>query len=461
MNTKSGKLNRPLRVAIVGSGPSGFYALEALLSAKIVLEVDMFERLPVPFGLVRYGVAPDHPKIKTVIHVYEKIALDTRFAFFGNISIGRDISVHDLQKFYDVVVFACGAENERHLGIPNESYYGSHTATEFVGWYNGHPEYQNRRFDFSHRSAVIIGMGNVAMDVARILAKSIDELQKTDITSHALEVLSLSQIREIHVIGRRGPVQAAFTPQVIKEFGELTDCNVNIESQYFKLNEASQSELSNPEFPNRKKNFEILQKYSLNTTKSSKNKSIIFHFLKSPVAIKGSGCLEKLVLERNLLTGHAGQQVVRGTTHMEELECGIMFRSVGYWGVPLEGIPFNKKDGVFPNANGRLTENGKIIPGLYAVGWIKRGPTGVIGTNKLDSVETVNNILADVGTLKNCECPSRLQMQEFLNNKNIRYVNYQDWQKIDSAEIKRGELVGKPREKFTTINEMLACAGKK
>ncbi len=459
MSLSLGCTDRPLRVAIVGSGPSGFYAAEALFKAKLSLEVDLYERLPAPFGLVRYGVAPDHAKIKNVISLYEKITRDQRFTFYGNINIGRDVNVGDLKKFYDCIIFACGAENERHLGIPNETYYGSHTTTEFVGWYNGHPEYQNRRFDFSHPTAVIVGMGNVAMDVARILCKTVDELKNSDITSHALEVLSLSHVKEIHVIGRRGPVQAAFTPAVIREFGELVDCDVVMDPKYLEINASSQEELEDIEFPSRKKNFEILKKYS-SLKGAGKSKKLIFHFLKSPIAVEGAGRLEKLVLEQNQLIGKAGHQSVRGVGQMEEIDCGIMFRSVGYWGVPIKGLPFDREEGIFPNQAGRLVDNGKVLPGLYAVGWIKRGATGIIGTNKPDSEETVNNLLVDITNLKGCECPSRGQLEEFLKEKKIRFVNYQDWEKINAAEIKRGEFVGKPREKFTTISEMLACVGK-
>ena len=255
--------------------------------------------------------------------------------------------------------------------------------------------------------------------------------------SHALEVLSQSCVRKIHVIGRRGPVQAAFTPAVVKEFGELANCDPVIDPKYLELNHSSQIELDDPQFPTRKKNFEILQKYSHLET-PAKNKKLIFHFLKSPIAVKGTGKVEKLVLESNHLTGEPGKQIVSGRGHMEEIDCGIMFRSVGYWGVPIAGLPFNKKNGVFTNVAGRLIDNGKVMPGHYAVGWIKRGPSGVIGTNKPDSEETVNNILEDIKDLKSCEAPQRQQFEEFLKEKKIRYVNYKDWERIDAAEIKRG-----------------------
>lgn len=456
MNSEAGNQRRPFRVAIVGSGPSGFYAAEPLLTANRNVEVDMYDRLPTPFGLVRYGVAPDHPKIKNVIRVYEKTAADPKLAFFGNVAVGRDIRVAELRRFYDAVIFACGAETDRHLNIPNEDFKGSHTATEFVGWYNGHPDYQGRSFDLSHPVAVVIGLGNVAMDVARVLCKTVDELKNTDITRRALEVLAESNVREVHVVGRRGPAQAAFTPVEIREFGELHDCDPVVAANDLILNPASQVELDDPQAPVRRKNFEILQKYAA-WPSSAKRKKFVLHFLKSPVEIKGGGRVEKLVLEKNELTGEPGRQNARGTGQFEELDCGLVFRSVGYQGLPIDDLPFDAKKGVFPNQGGRLTRDGEIVPGLYATGWIKRGPSGVIGTNKPDSQETVTNLLADASQLKPCEQPDRTAVMEFLSRKNIRFIRFEDWKKIDAAEIKRGEPLGKPREKFTTVAEMMAC----
>ncbi|MCB9771753.1 MAG: NADP oxidoreductase [Candidatus Omnitrophica bacterium] len=455
MSLVIGSLERPLRVAVVGSGPSGFYAIETLFSAKLAVTVDVFDRLPTPFGLVRYGVAPDHPKIKNVIKIYEKIALDPRFYFFGNVNIGHDVSVKELQKFYDCIIFACGAETDKHLNIPNENLVGSHTATEFVGWYNGHPDYQSREFDLSHPVAVIVGLGNVAMDVARILSKTADELKGTDITQKALAVLSQSKIREVHVVGRRGPVQSAFTPVEIKEFGELSQAMPVVKSEDLVINDASQKELADPQAAVRKKNFEILKKYSAIT--EQKPRKIFFHFLKSPVEIKGKTKVEQIVLEKNILSGEAGQQSAKGTKVFETIDCGNIFRSVGYRGVPIDGVPFDIKKGIFANNAGRILENGKVLAGLYAAGWIKRGPTGVIGTNKPDSEETVNNLLADVAKLKGCESPSRESVEQYLKTKNIRFVNYQDWQKINAAEIERGKPLGKPREKITTLKDIFSC----
>lgn len=449
-----GSVARPLRVAIVGSGPSGFYAVSALFRSQLAVEVDMFDRLPSPFGLVRYGVAPDHPKIKNVIKVYEKEAVDPRFAFFGNVKVGRDISIDDLRRFYDAVIFACGAETDKPLNIPNENMRGSYTATEFVGWYNGHPDYQDRHFDLSSPVAVIVGLGNVAMDVARILLKPIAELQKTDITQYSLDQLAKSKVKEVHIIGRRGPVQSAFTPAEIKEFNEIENCTPIVKAEDLQLNAASQEELADPKFPVRKKNFDILEKYvSLPDTPT--DKKVIFHFLKSPVDIQGQGKVERIILEKNVLSGQAGAQNAIGTKIFEELACGNIFRSVGYRGVAMEGVPFDKKKGVFLNTAGRITSDDKPVPGFYVTGWIKRGPSGVVGTNKPDSEETVQNLLADVTTLKPCESPRRVSVEDFLKKRAINFINYPQWQKIKAVEIRRGELMGKPQEKFRTAQEML------
>jgi ferredoxin--NADP+ reductase len=454
MSAILGSIERPLRVAVVGSGPSGFYAVDALYKAPFPIEVDMFDRLPSPFGLVRYGVAPDHLKIKNVIKVYEKDALDPRFAFFGNVNIGHDLKLAEMQKFYDAIIFACGAETDKPLGIPGESLTNSHTATEFVGWYNGHPDYQNRTFDLSHPVAVVVGLGNVAMDVARILAKTVDELKNTDITQRSLDILSQSKIKEIHIIGRRGPVQSAFTPAEIKEFHELTHATPIVQAEDLKLNDASQKELDNPQHPVRKKNFEILRKFAT-SAEIPKERKIIFHFLKSPAEIKGSKKVSSIVLEKNTLSGEVEHQTAKGTGVLEELNCGNIFRSVGYRGVAIQGVPFDVKKGIFPNEAGRIVENGKVVTGLYTCGWIKRGPTGIIGTNKADSEESVHSLLSDIANLKPCALPQRKSVVDFLTSKKIRFVNYAAWQKINAAEIERGKAAGKPREKFISVEDML------
>ena len=453
--TKLGTDARPLRVAIVGSGPSGFYAAEALEKADIAVEIDMYDRLPTPFGLVRGGVAPDHAKIKNVTKVFEKIAKHEAFNFFGNVTIGKDLSIDELREFYDAVLFACGAETDRRLNIPGEDLAGSYTATEFVGWYNGHPDYRDRVFDLSQEVAMVIGQGNVAMDVTRILAKTVDELRNTDIAEHALDALAESKIKEIHLVGRRGPVQAAFTPPEIKEIGELADCDVVLDPADLELNQASQLELDDPNNQHSQKNMAILRDFA-NRPAPTKSKRYHIRFYRSPVELKGAERIETIVLERNELVGEPFSQKARGTGEYETMPCGLVFRSVGYRGVPIEGVPFDDSRGVFPNEDGRITENGSILPGLYAAGWIKRGPSGVIGTNKPDSQATVAALLQDVDSLPPCPTPSADAVWERLGQKGVQAVSFDGWRAIDAKEIELGESKGKPREKITRIEDMLA-----
>ena len=448
-----GSPERPLRVAIVGSGPSGFYAAEALYKRPIKVKVDMFDRLPVPYGLVRYGVAPDHPKIKNVIKVYEKFVTDhPDFSFLGNVTVGKDISTSDMKRFYDAVIFATGAQTDKKLGISGEDLTGSHASTDFVGWYNGHPDFQDLRFDFSHEVAVVVGQGNVAMDVCRILLKTVDELKVTDIAQNALDALSSSKIKEVHCFGRRGPVQAAFTPVEIREFGELADCYTVINSEDMNINEASQKELTNPV---RKKNFEILKELA-KSSPEGKKKKFVLHFCKSPLEIQGQGRVERMVFEKNQLTGEPENQKVKGTGVKETVNCGLVFRSVGYQGVPIEGLPFQSKGGVIPNEHGRITDAGKVCSGFYASGWIKRGANGIIGTNKADSEETVSHLLEDMLQLVACTEPNTEAVINLLKSKKVRVVTFADWKKIDAAEIERGQKAGKPREKFVRVADMLS-----
>ena len=453
MSTISG---RPARVAIVGSGPSGFYAADALIKAEPEVAVDMYDRLPTPFGLVRGGVAPDHPKIKNVIRIYERIAKNAAFSFLGNVQVARDVSVEELRAHYDAVIFTCGAETDRSLNIPGIELAGSHTATEFVGWYNGHPDYLQRSFDLSQEVAVVIGQGNVAVDVTRVLAKTVDELKNTDIAAHALEALAASRVREVHMVGRRGPVQAAFTNKEIRELGELADCDLVFnDPDDFELNAASQAELDDAANIGAGRNWKVLQELRAQQP-AGKSRRIVVHFFRSPRELRGNGRVESLVLERNRLAGEAGNQWAEGTGKSEPMDCGLFFRSVGYRGVELPGVPFEARRGVFPNEAGRIVAEGAPVPGLYAAGWIKRGPSGVIGTNKPDSVETVQKLLEDLPALAGCETPDTAPLRELLAARNVRVVSYADWQRIDAAETARGKPRGKPREKFTTVAEMLA-----
>lgn len=443
-----------LRIAVVGSGPAGFYAAEALLANETPTLVDVYDALPAPFGLVRYGVAPDHPKIKNIIARYEKTAAHAGFAFFGNVTVGKDITVEEMRRFYDAIVFANGAQTDRRLGVPGEDLAGSYTATEFVAWYNGHPDYQDREFDLSHECAVVIGQGNVAVDVARILCKTVDELKHTDITARTLEVLAESRVREVHMIGRRGPVQAAFTPPEMKELGELEDCDLAVDPKELELNDASRAELDVLKWREALKNYELLKEAAAKAS-SGKSRRLFIQFYRGPKELVGSSRLDGVVLEKNTLSGEPGKQKASGTGVTELVPCGVLFRSVGYRGVPLAGVPFDEKNAVIPNVEGRVLQNGQPLSGLYAAGWIKRGPSGIIGTNKPDSFETVKSLVADLPSLARCAEPSRDALVAFLRSRGVRVVSYEDWRRIDAAEVERGSVIGKPREKFLSIDEML------
>jgi ferredoxin/flavodoxin---NADP+ reductase len=456
MNTLGSEQN-PLRVAIVGSGPSAFYATEALIKSGHTVRIDMFERLPAPFGLVRNGVAPDHPKLKQPILIYDKIARSPTFTFLGNVAVGRDLRIEELQSAYHAVIFACGAETDRKLGIAGEDLPGSYTATEFVGWYNGHPDYRDRVFDLSQEVAVIIGQGNVAADVCRILSKTVDELKHTDIAEHALAVLAESKIREIHVIGRRGPAQAKFTNKELRELGELADCDAMVDPADLCLNRESELELADKANFINANNVEIFKTWASRPA-SGKRRRCYFRFLESPVMLLGQSHLERLVLERNRLEGEPNRQAAKGTGQRRELSCGLLFRSVGYRGVPIPGVPFDERNGVFPNAEGRLLDNDRsVIPNLYATGWIKRGPSGVIGTNRADSVATINALLADLPKLDSGDPKTGAEtLYPLLARRSVRVVGYADWLKIDAVEVEGGKPKGKPREKLTTVKEMLS-----
>ncbi|MBT7953290.1 MAG: NADP oxidoreductase [Gammaproteobacteria bacterium] len=454
-----GTEEHPLQVAIVGSGPSGFYACEALLKSDICVNINMLERLPVPYGLVRSGVAPDHPKLKQAIKVYARIAESPRFKLLANVKVGLDLSVAELTESHHAVIFANGAETDRKLGVPGEDIPGSHTATEFVGWYNGHPDYRDKVFDLKSETAVIIGQGNVAADVARILAKSVDELKHTDIAEHALDTLAESNIKDIYVVGRRGPAQVKFTPKELREFESLELCQTIIDSEEMLLNPESAMELEDKSNSAQRKIYEQLSKLAA-LEHSNKPRNCHFTFLKSPKELLGSGHLEKVVFEHNQLSGDALQQSARGTGETLELETGLLFRSIGYRGIAMPSLPFDEQRGLIPNMDGRISENQQALPGLYVTGWIKRGPTGIIGTNRADSVATVQSLLEDLQTLDTgTEKSGADGVCNLLQTRNVRYVSFEEWEKIDQSEIDRGQPKNKPREKYTYINEMLDLLG--
>ena len=462
--SKVGTSDNPLRVAIIGAGPAGFYAAEHILKDEAThVQVDLFDRLPTPFGLVRGGVAPDHPKIKSVIRVYEKTAAREGFRFFGNVKVGHDIEVDDLERLYHAIVYTVGCETDRRLGIPGEDLPGSHAATAFVGWYNAHPDYAEERFDLSGDRAVVIGNGNVAMDVARMLALTEEELRQTDTADHAIEELSRSRIQEIVVLGRRGPAQAAFTNPEIKELGEMIDADVIVDPGEVELDPVSAAFIETADKTSRV-NVDILRDFSQRAPEG-KRKRIVLRFLASPIEIQGEGKVETMIIGRNELVDQGGTLRAKDTGERDEIECGLVLRSVGYTGIPIEGVPFDERRGTILNDGGRVLDShdsGHKV-GHYAAGWIKRGPSGVIGTNKKDAQETIAHLLADVqsGTLLEPPTPEPSAVEDLLGERDIRYVTFEDWQAIDEAEVGRGEPHGRPRVKFVRIEEMLESLGEK
>ncbi len=387
MTTPLGTAANPLRVAIIGSGPSAFYAADSLEKQTLVIQIDMFERLPTPFGLVRGGVAPDHPKIKTVTKVYDRIAQNPNFRFYGNVEYGKDLSHADLLAHYHMIIYSVGAQSDRKMGIPGEDLIGSDAATEFVGWYNGHPDYRNREFDLSHEQVAVVGNGNVAMDVTRILASSYDELAKTDIADYALEALKNSKVREIYMLGRRGPAQAAFTNPELKEFGELEEAAVIVLPEEIELDPLSQQYVLSGTDRTAEKNMQTLQEFEQNPV-PDKKKRIHMRFLVSPTRILGEQSVEGVELVHNeLYQAPDGSLRPRPTDKTETLPIGLIFRSIGYKGIGIPGVPFDDRKGTIPNAQGRIIDpaSTQTVTGEYVVGWIKRGPSGIIGTNKPDS----------------------------------------------------------------------------
>jgi len=454
-----------LRVAVIGSGPAAFFTAEPLLAqTDVPVTVDMFERLPAPYGLVRFGVAPDHQKIKAVTRSFDKVARRPGFRFFGNVDVGRHVTLEELRRHYHVICFATGAQTDRRLGIPGEDLARSHPATEFVAWYNGHPEYRDCEFDLSVQRAAVIGVGNVAVDVARILCRTPEELATTDIAPYAEAALAASGIREVYLIGRRGPVQAAFTNPEVRELGELAGADAVIPPGDCALDPLSAAELEASDDRTLAKKVEILTELS-QRPRTGKPRVLTLRFLTSPTEVLAddNGGVRGLRLVRNRLEadGRGGLRAV-ATDRVEELPVDVVFRSVGYRGVAIPGVPFDERGGTVPHRQGRVLEHGAPVPGLYVSGWIKRGPSGVIGTNKPDGAETAESILADAaaGTVPRAAAPDADAAEAFIRGRQPEAIVFDDWTRIDAAESARGKACGRPRVKCTTVAEFLAAAGR-
>ena len=465
MTSLIGTPERPLRVAIIGAGPTGFYTADHLLRDARVVEVDLFDRLPTPFGLVRLGVAPDHQKIKFVTNAFDKVAANPRFRFYGGVEFGKDVTLADLKAHYHQIVYCTGAQTDRRMGIPGEDLSGSHPATEFVAWYNGHPDYRDCTFDLTQERVAVVGVGSVAVDVVRILCRTPEELATTDIADYALEALRKSRVREVYLLGRRGPAQAAFTNPEVRELGELADADVSARPEEVELDPLSRAAVERGQDRATQKKVEILKEYARRPA-AGKSRRLTLRFMVSPVELIGDGAgnVAALRLVRNELSATStGALQPRATGHFENLPVGLVFRSVGYRGVPLPGVPFNESWGVILNDKGRVLDSDTKQPivGEYAAGWIKRGPTGVIGTNKPDAAETVECMFEDLASGAILEPAHPAAAAEALvRQRQPSYFSYADWLKLDAIEVERGRAQGRPRVKLTTIDEMLAALGR-
>lgn len=468
-----------LRLAIVGAGPAGIYAADILLKSerKFDVSIDLFEHLPAPYGLVRYGVAPDHPRIKGIITALREVLDTGRIRLFGNVLYGRDVTLADLRKHYNAVIFSTGAVRDAPLDIPGIDLDGSYGAAEFVSWYAGHPDV-SREWPLKAREVAIIGNGNVALDVARILAKHADDLLPTEIPSNVYEGLSESSVTDVHVFGRRGPAQVKFTPLELRELGELRDVDMILADEDFELDETSRAALET-----NKQIFVLNRVMNAWRTREQTGASrrLHLHFWASPVEVLGStsvaetaegatgevpgveagagaapGHVTGFRYERTRADGHGG---VVGTGEFREIPVQAVYRAVGYFGSPLDGIPFDESRGIIPNREGKvIDERGQQVPGIYATGWIKRGPVGLIGHTKSDAMETVKHVINDQANWWTPEAPEEAAVLELMASRGIRYTDLSGWHNLDQHELALGQPEGRVRIKVVPRHEMVAVS---
>jgi ferredoxin--NADP+ reductase len=437
-----------IRVAVVGSGPAGVYAAAALVRDGAA-EVDVLDRLPSPFGLVRYGVAPDHPKIQSISLALARVLEDPAVRFLGNVEVGAGLTVADLHEHYDAVLFAHGASVDRRLGIPGEDLPGSTSATEFVAWYCGHPDVPVDRFSLDARSVAVVGMGNVALDVTRLLAKAADDLVTTDLPEHVLRALRASRVEDVHIVGRRGPLQARFTTKELREIGEIAGADVLVDAAELDVDEAGLDRE-----PVLRRNLEVLRSWAARDP-AGRPRRVHVHFRRRPLEVLGDGRVTGLLLERTVVDGRG---VAAGTGKTTTLDVEMVLRSVGYRGVPVPGLPFDEGAGVVPNNGGRVLRDGRPVPGEYVAGWVKRGPTGVIGTNKSDAQETVAALLADAPALPTAPVRDPDAVLRLLEQRGVDVVTWQGWRAIERAEARLGRSLGRARSKITDRAELLRAA---
>ncbi|MCW2984573.1 MAG: FAD-dependent pyridine nucleotide-disulfide oxidoreductase [Conexibacter sp.] len=457
--TEEASSSAPLRVAIIGAGPSGFYAAGQLLGDGF--EVDLYDALPTPFGLVRAGVAPDHPKIKTVTRAFEKIAAKDGFRYYGGVTLGQDVRPGDLEERYHAVLYSFGTATDNHLGIPGEELPGSHPATEFVAWYNGHPGCADHDYDLTAERVVVVGNGNVAIDVARMIVLAEEELTPTDTADHAITKFAGGAVQEVMLLGRRGPAQAAFTNPELLELGELAEADVIVHPEDMELDPASEAWLESEDaHTTNRKNVAIMRDYAQREP-SGKGRRVVLEFLWSPVEILGTDRVEGLRVVRNRIeAGPLGSLKAVATDEEKVIPCGMVVRSIGYRGIPMDGIPFDERRGLIRNEGGRVLEDdGSVRTGVYAVGWIKRGPSGVIGTNKKDAADTVARIREDVEAgLLAADKPSAEEVDAWVHSHFPDVIDWAGWRAIDEHETAAGEAQGRPRVKLVRLEHMAEIA---
>jgi NADPH-dependent glutamate synthase beta subunit-like oxidoreductase len=428
-----------INVAVIGAGPSGFYAVDALLKSGEDVRVDIIERLPTPYGLIRGGVAPDHQTTKKVSRVYEKIAQSQGVGYFGNVEVGSDVTMEELKEMYDAIVLAVGAARDRKLGIPGEDKQGVFGSADFVGWYNGHPDFTELAPDLGTDTVVVIGNGNVAIDIARVLVKTPDEMSDTDLAWHAAQDIHASPVRDVYMVGRRGPTEAKFTNVELREMGKLDECAPVIDPA--QLPEDVTGDWSDRDRRLKERNLSTLKEF-LDIDASKMPKRVHFTFYAKPVEILGGDKVEGIRLEKTRVED--GRSV--GTGELFDISCGLVIPAIGYFAEPFPGVPFDEENGVV------VHDEGRVEHGVYAVGWIKRGTTGVIGSNKPDGDQAASQILEDIPQGAK---PGREALAALLGDRSVRVVSFDEWQRIDAAEV-AAAAAGAPRRKFVDVDEMLA-----
>jgi len=449
--------DRPLRVAVVGAGPAGIYASDILSKADLSatghtgVGIDLFERLPAPFGLVRYGVAPDHPRIKQIVVALEKVLSRGDVRLLSNVDFGTDLTLEEVRRHYDAVIFSTGAIKDAALAVPGVDLPESFGAADFVSWYDGHPDYP-REWPLEATSVAVLGAGNVALDVARMLAKHADDLLPTEIPANVHAGLKASKVTDVHVFARRGPAQAKFSPLELRELGHVPDVDVVVDPEDFEFDEGSMEAIAKSN--QTKQVVKTLTDWTLKEGEGTASRRLHLHFLHAPVEIVGTdGHVSALVTERTRLTGDG---TVEGTGEQHRWDVQAVYRAVGYFGSPVPGLPFDELAGVIANHEGRVqTPGGEVVPGVYCTGWIKRGPVGLIGHTKSDASETVRHLVADAAGLAPAPEPDPAAVVDLLRGKGVDVLTWNDWEVLDAYERLLGEPHGRERIKVVSREDML------